>query len=458
MKKIFQIIVLSLCASFSFLVAAAKPSSIENQLTENAEKSLQSWGLKFFEETVNINSGTMNKEGISQLADIYTKKLKDLGFDVTRIDLAKVDRASHVFATRKGAKGSPRLLLIGHMDTVFENSSGFLKFKKDEAGSIEGPGVSDMKGGNLVLLTALDALKASGELDKMNITVALMGDEEAAGKDADGSTTTSRGPLIEAARNSDYALCFEPRNWTDDGVIPARRSSSSWNLEVKGKTGHSSLIFSSEMGPGATYPIARIVNRFYESLHKEKYLTFNVGNLSAASSVEVLGQSEGNETSVKGKRNIIPPIARATGDVRTISEKQLTATRAKMRKIVDQEIAKFNKGLKKEAWVSAEITFKDGIPSMTPVKGNEKLLQQLSQVSEDLGFGSLKGADPMKQGAADIAFASSYVSGALDGLGPIGYDYHTPKERTDWKSIVVASKRAAVFLHRLATTGSSSRN
>lgn len=428
--------------------AATKIDPIEKQLIKDVDIGLETWGMKFLEDTVNVNSGTMNRAGVIKVADMYEAKLKDLGFEIRRIDLAKINRAVHLFASHSGKKGSPRLLLIGHLDTVFEPSTNSQKFEKGEGSLIHGPGVSDMKGGNMVMLTALTALKKSGGLENMNITVALLGDEEQAGKDPDGSTTTSRGPLIEAAKNSDYALCFEPTNWQDDGIISTRRSSTSWRLVLKGKSGHSSLIFDKDMGDGTAYPIAKILGRFYDSLHKEKYLTFNVGNLSSAGSV-VDNDSEGNETTVKGKRNIIPPLAQAAGDLRTISEEQLKSVRARMTKIVTQEIANFNKGKSREAWISGEITFKDGLPSMSPAKGNNELLKQLSQVSEDLGYGRLKAANPMKQGAADIAFAAPYVSGALDGLGPIGFDYHTVKEKTDSNSIAVASKRAAVLLHRL---------
>lgn len=447
---------LLLAVSISFLgmaprISEAAPalSLTEVKVVDGIDAHLSSWGLPFLQQTVEINSGTLNREGVLAAAAVYEKRLKELGFETTTVDLKSVNRGCHLFAEHKGKPGAPRILLIGHLDTVFEKGAGFLEFKKLADEKLSGPGISDMKGGNLVILESLEALRAAGQLDSLNILVAMTGDEEAIGRDADGSFATSRGPFIELAKRSDYALGFEPMNKSTLAPVVARRSSSSWKMQLTAKPGHSSLVFSKLMGPGAAFPVAQILNRFYKELRSEKFVTFNIGTMVAGSTIEHPSGKESSDANVTGKANIIPAVAQVTGDIRTLSLEALTRTRAKMQRIVETEIAKINRDYDSGAAVSAEITFKDSYPPMSPTPGNHKLLQQLSRVSEDLGLGKMVGADPMLQGASDISFAAQHVIGALDGLGPSGFDYHTHLEQSDIPSLKMAVKRAALMIYRL---------
>src|SRR5512138_2973981 len=115
-------------------------------------------GLALLERIVNINSGTMNFAGVRQVGGILRKELDALGFETRWVDGAAFERAGHLIAERTGS--GPRLLLIGHLDTVFEPTSSFQRFEKLTDSTARGPGVIDMKGGDVIMLQAFKALKA----------------------------------------------------------------------------------------------------------------------------------------------------------------------------------------------------------------------------------------------------------------------------------------------------------
>lgn len=127
------------------------------------------------------------------------------------------------------------------------------------------------------------------------------------------------------------------------------------------------------------------------------------------------------------------------GDLRFSNEETKAATRAKMRAIVAANLPR----------TSAKITFEDGIPAMFPSEGNYALLKQLSQVSQDLGFGPVGKVDPADRGAGDIAYVSHLISG-LDGMGADGAGAHAPGESVELESMPMLTKRAAILIYRLA--------
>src|SRR5580693_8722328 len=153
--------------------------------------------VALLERIVNINSGTFNTVGVLEVGKTLEKEFQTLGFATRWVAMDSVKRAPSLVAEHKGSRGK-RVLLIGHMDTVFEPSSPFQKFVRD--GDIAtGPGTSDMKGGIVVILSALKALRSAGALDGARITVFITGDEESPGQ----PTEISRKEFIEAGKNSD---------------------------------------------------------------------------------------------------------------------------------------------------------------------------------------------------------------------------------------------------------------
>jgi glutamate carboxypeptidase len=388
--------------------------------------------IALLEQSVNINSGTMNFAGVRAVGKLFETRLTALGFKTRWEAGERFGRAGHLIAERPGR--GKHVLLIGHLDTVFEPDSPFQRFERSGTERANGPGVADMKGGVVVALTALAALDKARVLDRLHLTVVLHGDEEDAGEPLD----LARASLIQAAKAADIALGLE--NAADDPttMVTARRSSSQWRLEVQGKTAHSSRIFSDEVGAGPVYEMARILNDFYAQLHEEQYLTFNVG--LAASGAQLEFGTAPPQAKTSGKNNIVPPRAIASGDVRALSGAQLQQAKQTMLAITGRNLP----------GTRATLEVQDSYPPMAPTDGNRRLLGMYDAVSRDLGFGPVTEVDPRRAGAADISFAADHVEMALDGLGLLGGGAHTPAEFADLRTFQIQTQRLAVLLYRLS--------
>ena len=394
--------------------------------------------VTLLQKLVDQNSGTMNLKGVAVVGTMMRAELTALGFTVEWKPMDKVGRAGHLIATHKGLAGRKRILLIGHLDTVFEADSPFQKFVRT-GDMAAGPGAGDDKGGMVVIVAALRAMKAAGTLDAANIEIVLTGDEE----DAGFPHTIARADLIAAGKRADVALDFEglvTENGRDMGSV-ARRSAIDWTLRTTGKTGHSSLIFTPEFGDGAINEMARILAAFRAQL-PEPNLTFNTG-LIAGGAVTKL-EDDGGHASATGKTNVIPATAVATGDYRTLSEEQTRRVRAKMERIVADHAPGTN----------ATIEFGEGYPAMAPTDGNKALLAALNLINRDLGLAEMPPLDPLKRGAGDISFVASDVD-SLAGLGTLSNGDHTPAEKVDLSSIRRQAARAAILMSRLAAQRSA---
>lgn len=397
---------------------------------DSTEKKIVDWFggredemVAMLEKAVKIDSPTENHVGVRQMGEFFAAELRPLGFTARFIvQPAEVARGDHLFAERTGQQGQ-RLLLIGHLDTVLKGGT----FTRD--GNIgRGSGVNDIKGGNVVLLYALKALQAFGALEQTRIAVVMTGDEEMPGIPVE----VSRRDFIEVAKRSDVALAFETGR-AGEGTI-ARRGSSTWNLEVTGPTGHSSMMFSPAMGSGAIYEAARIIDGFHNELRKEPGLTANVALIAGGSEVK----EEPLRFVAEGKTNIIPPRVLVRGDLRATSPEQLVRAEAIMRGVAAKN------GLRTQV----NLSFIHRYPPMPPLPKNLAVLAQLDAVSRDLGQGPVVATDPASRGAGDSAFASPHAA-VLDGLGPYGTGAHAVSENVDLKSLPSQAARAAVLIYRL---------
>ena len=412
--------------------AWAQLSPVEQRIVE-AVKARSPAALVLLEKSVNINSGTLNTEGVQAVGRLFRAELDELGFATRWIDMPPaMQRGGHLAALREGTRGK-RLLLLGHLDTVFEPFSPVAPWRVDGQ-RIRGQGVSDMKGGLVVMVEALRALKAAGVLDGTRLAVMLTGDEESVGQ----PNAQARADLIEMAKGSDITLSFEGMGIDLDGeelVAIGRRGAGSWALTVTGRQGHSSGIFGQGAGFGAAYELARVVNAFREQLI-EPGLTFSTGVMLAGTEVDFdTAQARGT---VAGKSNIIPPKATARGDLRALTAEQRDRARNRMREIAAQSLP----------GTSSTITFGEAYPPMAITPGNQALQALYSQLSVELGLGRVKAANPETRGAGDVQFAAPHTA-ALDGLGSTGGGSHSPFEFLNPASIEKNAIRAAVMIYRL---------
>ena len=415
--------------------AALTPAETRMVRTVDAEQARH---LVLLEKLVNQNSGTLNLAGVKTVGEMMRAQLEPLGFKVEWLDMGAAKRAGHIVARKHGT--GKKLLLIGHLDTVFELDSPFQKWtQRGDKG--EGPGAGDDKGGMVVMLAALRAMQAAGTLKQADITVFLTGDEEDS-----GPVGISRKALIEEGKKADAALDFEGlvRDSGRDMGSVARRSSDEWTLTVKARGGHSSGIFSAGSGNGAIYETARIVDAFRRDV-REPNLTFNVGLIGGGDGAML--DAGKVRIAATGKTNIIASTAIARGDLRALSPDQIARAKAKMQAIVAQSLPGAN----------ASIEFlPDGYPPMAPTAGNRALFGVLQAANRDLGLAPMGELDPVKRGAGDVSFVAADTD-ALAGLGPHSTGDHAPGEAVDIPSIWTQAKRAAVLMSRLATQKSSGK-
>jgi glutamate carboxypeptidase len=451
MKKaiLFTTILFSICigANQTLIAQTTKATttlSKEEQKVMDYIDANMPRAIALLKESVDINSGTLNIEGVKKVGAIFAREFEKANFKTKWVPMPdSLRRAGHLVASigfnadqnataKTKTKKGKKLFLIGHLDTVFEPDMPANPFTMINDSTATGQGVTDMKGGDVIMIIALQALQAQGLLKDANIIAYLTGDEEHAGYPRE----VSRGDFIETAKQTEIALAFEGANGLNS-VATARRGASGWLLNVKAKTGHSSGVFTPYAGYGAIYEAARIVNEFRVQLSTEKYLTFNPGVFIGGSEMNY-DETKATGTAI-GKTNIISPAVTVTGDLRFLTEEQKINARKKMQAIVDNSLT----GTK------ATIEFQDGIPSMAPTEGNNKVLEVISGVTQAMGVGPTIAGDPGSRGAGDISYIAAYVD-CIDGLGSSGRGAHAPGETINLKELPYLIKRAALTIYRLS--------
>ena len=411
---------------------AAAQSGAEQKMAATVKAETERH-VALLERLVNQNSGSLNIDGVTKVGQMVRAELEPLGFTVEWIDMKETGRAGHLVATHRGNGKGKRLLLIGHLDTVFEPESPFQKFvRTGERAS--GPGIGDDKGGIVVIVAALRAMQAAGTLKGADIKIMLTGDEERTGAPLE----VARRDLIAAGKWADIALEYEnlARDESGDKGTIARRSSASWTLTATGKTGHSSGVFGAALGYGAAYELVRILDEFRRTL-PEQNLTFNIGTMAAGTPATLAPNNY--QVSASGKTNIVAEQAVARGDLRALTPEQDAKTRAAMQAIVAKSLP----------GTSAKIAFEESYPPMAPTAGNRALLAKLNTVNRDMKLPEMAEMDPAKRGAADSAFVAADVD-TLAGLGVAGGGAHAEGEWIDLTSIPLQALRNAVFLTRLS--------
>ena len=424
---------LLVCCLFSTLVMANV--TLEKQLVASINQQLEQ-SQRLLIETVNINSGTQNFAGVKQVGMIFKQQYDALGFTTQWLDGSEFARSGHLVATYESTSRptSPKIMLIGHLDTVFAKDDSFQVATLLDNKRIAGPGITDMKGGDVIMLAALQALHKQGLLSHMNIKVVLTGDEESSGR----PLALSKKALIDAGKWADIALGFEDADGDINTAVTARRGSVGWTLSTSGNAAHSSQIFTEAVGYGAIFEMARILNDFREQLSDTPLLSFNPGIIAGGTR---LTDTDASTLESFGKRNVVAQVATVKGGLRAASGQQLLETKAKMHKIVEQHLAQ----------TDATLVFDEGYPPMQQTPGNLELLNIYSQVSLDLGYNKVSPVNPRNAGAADISFVAEHVDMAIDGLGLMGTGGHTKDEVADMTTFAQNIQKTAVLLYRLSS-------
>ena len=415
-------------------MSAIAEVSVEKQLLNQINDQLDA-SQQLLTELVNVNSGTMNFAGVRQVGEILKQRFDSIGFRTEWLDGSEFGRAGHLLATYESAKhpNAPKILMIGHLDTVFAKDDDFQTLRVVGENRLAGPGITDMKGGDVIIFAALKALHQQGLLEHLNIKVVMTGDEESSGQ----PLQKSKQALIDAGQWADIALGFEDADGDINTAVTARRGSVGWTLRTTGQAAHSSQIFSEAVGYGAIFEMARILDSFREQLADTPLLSFNPGIIAGGTR---LSDKDASTFESFGKRNVVAQTAMVKGGLRAVSSEQLVATQATMQQIVAQHLP----------LTDATLIFDDGYPPMQQTQGNVALLKLYSQVSVDLGYKPVTAVNPRNAGAADISFVADYVDMAIDGLGLMGTGGHTKDEVADMTTFAQNIHKTAVLLYRLS--------
>ena len=361
------------------------------QVVQRAELLMEQY-LDDLKTTVNIDSGTYTKAGIDQVAAYLEERFQSFGFS-TRIEQQE-KYGNHLVATHTGsAPNGPRILLIGHIDTVFpEGEAGRRPFAisaKNGGQIATGPGVLDMKSGVLIGMYGLHILIDAREANYQSVTFVCNSDEEI------GSPNSK--PLIEElAKQSDAAIVLEPGRAIAT-VVSSRRTAGQYRVEVRGVSAHAGV--EPQKGRNAILELSYQVQKMQALNGTVPGTTLSVGVI------------HGGE-----RTNVVPDYAYFDMDVRASDQAGIQAIEAAMRRVVTQNVLQGTK-----------ITL-SGYMLVQPFERNERnawLIQLAKEAGSELG---LKIEDVGSGGASDANNTAAVGVPTIDGLGAGGGLAHNPGE------------------------------
>jgi glutamate carboxypeptidase len=418
--------IFTVVSAMSTVASAQALSPLERKLVDAVNARMDD-EMAALQKVVDIDSGTLNSAGVREVGRYFQGELERLGFQTRWVSMPEaMRRAGHLIAERVAPKGKgKRVLLIGHLDTVFEGQGHRFQRSGDIA---RGAGTNDMKGGDIAILYALKALHQSGFLEGATVRVFFTGDEESPGL----PTSISRRDLGEVGRQSDVVFSFEP----DSGkAVIGRRGLSTWSLQITGAQGHSASVLRAKGGAGAIYEASRILDEIRRAYSGHPSITINPGLMLGGTDVSY--EEPRSAGSAAGKFNVVARAATVKGDIRFLIDADRDEAKARIFQIVGSNLPK----------TTAKIDFEDTVPGWPATDANRKLLAEVDAVSRALGFGPVEADDPVTRGFGDVNFVGSVAS--VDGLGVKGDGFHSPDENIDLRSLGAATSRAAVLVYRM---------
>jgi glutamate carboxypeptidase len=361
------------------------------QVVEQAEQLMEQY-LADLRTVVNIDSGTYSRPGVNRVGAYLQERFQSFGF-TTHFERQE-QFGDHLIATHTGtAANGPRILLIGHIDTVFPEGEALRRpfaVSEQKGGRIaSGPGVLDMKSGVLIGMYGLHILIAAQEADYQSVTFVCNSDEEI------GSPSSK--PLIqELARQADAVIVLEPGR-AKGTVVSSRRGSGQYRVEVRGVAAHAGV--EPQRGRNAILELSYQVQKMQALNGTIPGTTLSVGII------------RGGE-----RTNIVPDCAYCEMDVRVSNEAGLQAIEAAMRRVAAKTVLQ-----------GTSITLSGGMICMPfeRTKRNEQLIQLVKEAGSELG---LKIEDVGSGGASDANNTAAIGVPTIDGLGAGGGLAHNPGE------------------------------
>jgi glutamate carboxypeptidase len=368
--------------------------------------------LDDLQKLVNIDCGTYTPEGVNEVARWTAGFLSDLGAEIDIRPDPNGRFGNTVVATFHGMADAPRVLMIGHMDTVFDAWTVAERPFRIDDGTAHGPGVTDMKSGLLAGLYALKAIIGElGGLPFERLTFIANPDEEI-------GSPTSVAHIREAAADADACLVLECARANGD-FVSARKGILDTRLTVHGRAAHAGV--EPEKGRNAILEAARVIRDLHALNGRWPGVTVNVGKISGGS-----------------RPNVVPERCDLEVDVRATTADGLAQVEAAIRDLTaatEVEDTKIESNVM-VAWQPMEKLERSG-----------RLVEHAQTVAQRLGF---EVHDAATGGASDANTTSGMGVPTLDGLGPVGGNDHSPAEYLDVDSIVPRTALLAGLLLAIA--------
>jgi glutamate carboxypeptidase len=359
---------------------------------------------------VNTDCGTQNKAGVDRIAFAMRDRFRDFGAEVEYFP--QTEYGDCLYGRWRG-KGKARILLIGHMDTVYSDGApGQFPFRR-RGSRLMGPGVNDMKAGLLNGLYALHGLVESG-FDAFEEIGLFCNSEEEVG------SPVSRELHTRFARGADAALILEPAR-SSGAIVSGRKGVGQYVVKVHGRAAHAGV--EPEKGANAILALARHTEALAALNGTLPGVTLNVGVVRGGT-----------------RPNVIADFAQAEIDVRIPRASDTELIEQAMRAAIAREVV---------PGTTAELSGGIANPPMEKTENSARLVAFAKESARELGF---EIEDVTTGGGSDGNFTSALGTPTLDGLGPLGGQSHNAAEEwLDEKSILPRMAMLATLVSKIVT-------
>lgn len=371
----------------------------------NAQKDQM---LDLLKNLVNIDSGSYDKIGVDQVADVLIQLYKDLGFVVEVFPNEELGNNYHLM--HKDAR-NPQIFIAAHLDTVFPKGTVAERPFSIESDRAYGPGVIDMKASHVLTYYAIKALQEAGNEAYKNVEILLNCDEEI-------GSHSSRGLIEQFAEGKSYALVMEPAR-ANGSIVSARRGVGTYELIVEGKASHSGI--APKDGISAIQELSYKIQALHALSRHDDGLSVNVGLISGGTSV-----------------NTIAPNARAEIDVRITTDEQGIEIDRLVKEVCSQPVLD-----------GVKLTLTGGInrPPMMKTPESTVLVDIVKAEAKAMG---LEIDDIFTGGGSDASFTAGVGTPSVDGLGPVGGFQHSDKEYIELPTLTERTILFANVIKRLS--------
>jgi glutamate carboxypeptidase len=388
----------------SILTAMLDPAALR-RIVEAREPRF----LSELERLVNIDCGSYTRDGVNQVADFVTDALRELDAEVERVGHEPADGGHPLgdLVIGRLMGDGPRVLLIGHMDTVFDAGTAAERPYRSLDGRATGPGVTDMKAGLLAGLHAIAALHEAGV--RPAITFVANPDEEI------GSPFST--PVIRAlAPEHDAVLVLECARANGD-IVSARKGIADYVVSIAGRAAHAGV--EPEKGRSAILEAAHQVLALHALNGRWPTVTVNAGVIRGGT-----------------RPNVVPERCELEVDLRAATVEEFDAAAAEVERLA---------GAPAVEGVSVSVRRTAGHPPMEKTDASARLVALAVGIAGELGF-ALR--DAATGGASDANTTAALGIPTIDGMGPVGGDDHSVDEWLDLSSVVPRTALLAALIAR----------